>query len=606
MLDKEIKLKTHHYEKNSEENPIKVFTETKNCLAYYGQVIKNVQISESPYWLKSRLLAAGIRPINNVVDITNYVMMEYGQPLHAFDFDKLASDTILVREAKEGETLITLDEQERKLLTSDVVITDGNQPIALAGVMGGLSTEVDDKTTKLLLEAAYFDPISVRKTSKRLELKSESSTRFEKGVDPNKIKKAMDYATELFVQLANGQVVGDYTFFDITNKKPHEVELTMDKLNSVIGTELEVKEVEEILEKLRFKYHHRNHLFKIEVPTRRGNVFGYQDIIEEIVRIYGYDRIPVTIPKTPTFGYLSKTQMLRRVVRNYFVNVGFNETVTYSLVSPKQAVEFDQDHLTIVEIMNPLNKERNVMRHSLLPSLIDIVEYNRSRKINDLFLFEIGRSYREDGEIEHLSGLACGLHSQTLWQNKKEEVDFFFLKGVLEGLFNRLHIENIAIRKAEKPLPGMHPGMVADVFVGEKYLGYFGKLHPQKEYDLNLDKTYVFEFNFEVLGEAFIFDQVMEDIPKYPSVTRDIALVVDKDVIAQDIVNEVQIAGKKSLKEIEIFDLYEGVGIETGKKSLALSLTFTNPEKTLETKEVDTIIDRILKHLENVLSAKLR
>jgi len=607
MLDKEYKPVNHEYDISKAENTLKIFTDTKDCAAYFGQVIENIHIEQSPYWLKSRLIAAGIRPINNVVDITNYVMLQYGQPLHAFDYNKLNSDTILVRHAKDGETLVTLDGEIRKLLASDIVITDGKKPIALAGVMGGEETEVDKGTTKILLESAFFDPLCVRKTSRRLNLLSESSSRFEKGIDPGKLKKAMEFATTLYVKLARGQVVGLFSFFDTTSKKPNNVNLSLEKLNSVTGKDYSVSEVKAILKRLAFDYHLTgNDLFQVEVPTRRQNVFGYQDVIEEIVRIGGYNQIPLTIPVTPTYGYLTKTQKLRRTVRNYFVNIGFNETISYSLVTEAQAVEFDQVKLSKVQIMNPLNKEKSILRHSLIPSLLDILQYNKARKAKDVFLFELGRSYCEDLEVELLSGLMTGTFESNLWQGKKEETDFYLMKGIIETFLQRLNIQEYNIIKASKPLPTMHPGIVADVYFNEEYIGYFGKLHPQKELDLSLEKTFVFELDFEKLTAAFNDDIIMQDIPKYPSVSRDLAIVINKDIEASQIISEVKSAGKKTLKEVEIFDLYQGPGIDDTKKSVALSLTLSNNEKTLETKEVDIIVDRILKQLEKVFDAKLR
>lgn len=606
MLDRELHIKEHTYETKQVENPLEVYTDTKDCLAYYGQVIDHVTIKQSPYWLKSRLLASGIRPINNVVDITNYVMLEYGQPLHAFDYNKLGSDTILVRHAKDQEVLKTLDDQERKLLESDIVITNGTKPIALAGVMGGAETEVDKNTTKILLESAYFDPVSVRKTSKRLDLKSESSTRFERGVDPNKIKKAMDYATELFVQLADAEVLGDFSFFDKTKKEPTEIELSIETLNLATGHEFSTVEVEEILHRLRFEFKLHNHVFHVKVPTRRQNMYGYQDLIEEIVRIYGYDKIPSTLPTTPTSGYLTKKQRLRRTVREYFVNNGFNETVSYSLVTPEEATEFDKVELPTVEILNPLNKERNLLRHSLLPSLLSILKYNAARKMEDIFLFELGRSYYEDNEIELLSGALTGTYSSTLWKNEKEVADFYLLKGIIEGLLQKLHISNYRIEAAPNPVKPMHPGMTADIYIEDEYVGFIGKLHPQKEYDLSIDKTFVFELNFDLIETHYHLDLLMESIPKYPSVSRDIAIVVGKEILAETILKEVKVAGKNALQDVHIFDLYEGDKIDEDKKSIALSLTLQNPDKTLESKEVEIVINRIINHLEKTLQASLR
>jgi len=606
MLDRELQIKEHSYEIKHVENPIEVYTDTKDCLAYYGQVIDHVTIKQSPYWLKSRLLASGVRPINNVVDITNYVMLEYGQPLHAFDYNKLRSNTILVRHAKDQEVLKTLDDQERTLQESDIVITNGSKPIALAGVMGGAETEVDKNTTKILLESAYFDPVCVRKTSKRLDLKSESSTRFERGVDPNKIRKAMDYATELFIRLADAEVLGDYSFFDKTNKEPTEIDFSIETLNQATGHEFSIVEVEEILHRLRFEYKLHNQVFHVLVPTRRQNMYGYQDLIEEIVRIYGYDKIPSTLPTTPTSGYLTKKQRLRRSVREYFVNNGFNEAISYSLVTPDEAIEFDKVELPTVEILNPLNKKRNTLRHSLLPSLLSILKYNEARKVEDIFLFELGRSYLEDNEKELLSGVLTGTYTSTLWKNEKEVADFYLLKGIIEGLLQKLHILNYRIESAQNPVKPMHPGMTADIYIEDEYVGFIGKLHPQKEYDLSINKTFVFELNFDLIESHYHLDLLMESIPKYPSVSRDIAIVVGTEIMAETILKEVKVAGKNALQDVHIFDLYEGDKIEANKKSIALSLTLQNPDKTLESKEVEIVINRIIKHLEEKLQASLR
>ena len=472
--------------------------------------------------------------------------------------------------------------------------------------MGGFDTEVDESTTKILLESAYFDPISVRKTAKRLDLKSESSSRFEKGTNPRRLVKALNYASELFVRLADGEVVGNYSFFDNTNKDPHEVELPLEKLNQVTGYTFTSRDVEDILRRLEFKFKLKSNTFIVEIPKRRQNVYGYQDLIEEIVRIFGYDKIPTTIPKTPTFGYLTKKQKLRRIIKEYFVNLGFNETVTYSLVKDDEVKEFDIEDLSVVTIMNPLNKERSSLRHSLIPSLLNVLSYNKSRKLEDVFLFEIGRGYTNETEDELLSGLMHGLFNSSLWQGKKEVVDFYLLKGIIEGLLKKLKINNYRIVKAKNHISSMHPGIYAEVYIENVYVGLIGKLHPQKEHQIGVNKTYVFELKLDEINKNYHLDLIMEEIPKYPAVTRDLAIVLDKDILIESIIEEVKRAGKNTLKSVVIFDVYQGDNIDDNKKSVALSLVLQSNEKTLEAKEVDLVINRILNQLENKLNATLR
>ncbi len=607
LIDEKTKIKEPSVKREKGEENIDVFTQTNNCCAYYGQIIKNVKIKPSPAWLKSRLIASGIRPINNVVDITNYVMLEYGQPLHAFDYDKINSNQIIVRMAKKGEKIFTLDEQERKLLETDIVITDGKKPIALAGVMGGLETEIDDNTKKILLESAIFNPISVRKTSKRLDLKSESSTRFERGVVPSWTIKAMDRACELFVELADATVVNNPSFFNSCNNDELEIELTLNKLNSVTGYEFSKEDVEDILRRLQFDFNIKEHQrFIITVPDRRLNFFTYQDIIEEIVRIHGYDRIPVSMPDIPTQGSLTDKQRLRREIRNYFVDRGFSETKTYSLVSESVAKEYDIENKSLVKIMNPLAVEKQFLRHSLIPSLLNVLVYNKSRKVEDINIFEIGKSYTQEKETELLSGLIYGKVDYSLWQGDDRKVDFYLLKGLLDSLFKKLNIENLRYETSKHKLENIHPGIHADLYIKDKYIGFVGRLHPQKEQELNINDTFIFELNLDIIAESINTDIVYKEIPKYPSVKRDLAIVMDKEIPADKLLEEVRKAGKKTLINVEIFDVYEDDKALKEEKSVALSLEMQNTEKTLEAQDVELVIDRILKHLNNTLNARLR
>jgi phenylalanyl-tRNA synthetase beta chain len=605
MLDLDLQFKVPNVIREASENPISIYTQTKNSSAYYGQVLENINIKESPYWLKSRLIASGIRPINNVVDITNYVMLEYGQPLHAFDFDLVKSDKIIVREALKDEVIITLDGENRKLIADDIVITDGKKPIALAGVMGGLETEINNDSKRVLLESAIFNPVKVRRTASRLNLKSESSSRFEKGVDPESTLPALNYACELLVKYADAVVVGEPSFYNIHAKKKNIISLSMDKLNSVTGVNFDSETVENILDKLRFKYKLRNDEFKVTVPSRRP-MDSYQDLIEEIVRINGYDKIPTTIPLTPTQGGLNKKQRIRRTVRDYFVNRGFYETRTYSLVSKEMAVAFDQEVSKTIKILNPLTKEREHLRHSILPSLQNVLAYNKARKIDDVFIFEITNTYFDDNEKTKLAILMHGKLDCSSWQKPSTPIDFYHLKGLIETLFKTLKITDYEFAVSEVPLVKLHPGISATIKINHELVGFLGRLHPEEEHKLGIDNIYVSEIDLmKVINNSVNANLTYQEISKYPSIERDVAFFIDKEVKANEIIECINSASKKILSSIEIFDVYYDKNLEN-QKSIALRLKFSSNSRTLETTEVDEQIQRIVSALNKDLSATLR
>lgn len=607
MLDVDILFQEPVVDRSSVKTNLSISTETEDAPVYYGQIIKNIKVKESPYWLKSRLLSAGIRPINNVVDITNYVMLEYGQPLHAFDYNKMNSNTIVVRKAKENEMIITLDEIERKLLTSDIVITDGEKPIALAGVMGGFETEVDNQTQAILLESAVFDPVSVRKTSKRLALKSESSSRFEKGINHQLTKQALDRACQLFIELADGLVEGQPSFYHHLDDKDQVISLSLDKLNQVTGHTFTDDMVKELLRRLDFNYQADNHIYKVQIPGRRIGFESYQDIIEEIVRIFGYNHIGTTLPQTPTEGKLSKRQAFKRMLRNHFAQMGFFETYTYALTNQTKATKYDLTDVETVQIMNPLNQEREFLRHSTIPALTEVLSYNVARKIEDVFLFEMGKSYTKDNEEELLSGLLHGKYQHSLWQKQNDETDFYLMKGLLENMFKVFNIENVDVRTPDQALPTLHPGIAADLYIGKEKLGWMGKLHPEEEKNIDVSNVFVFELKLDVLYNAYAAQQTMyHSISKFPSVTRDIALMVDEEIPAKALLETIERVSNRSLKSSDIFDVYQGEHLQAGKKSIAIQLVFENKEKTLETEEIDQMVSRIVQALENDYQAILR
>ena len=587
-----------------ELNPIEVTIASDNCKMYFTRYLKNVTIKESPNWLKARLMASGIRPINNVVDITNYVLMELGQPLHAFDAD-LLGNKIVVRNALENEKLLTLDSIERNLDVSDIVITDGSQPLCLGGVMGGASTEVNDNTKNVVLEAAYFDPLTVRKTSSRLDLRSESSTRFERKIDPKRILRALDRAAELMQNLCDAEVLSGVNGIDNLGFVEKNVTITLNKVNKVLGTNITKVELEDIFDALAYEYTLNNDVYTIQIPSRRMDLeASNQDIIEDVARIYGYNNIPTVIAATSDKGALTEKQSTLRHIRQYFMNNGFNETITYSLVSEAELGLFTNDISDPIKLLMPLSEDRSVMRRSLLNGLVKVVAYNKARKLDDLALFEIGSKYRLDKEELLLSGVMTGCYNSSLWQGNKGKVDFYLLKGKLDALFSMLGYE--ASYNALKDMPNFHPGMTAEIIVSNKVIGIIGKLHPSFEKENDLNDTFVFEVNLSILFNIAKKEFKYEPIPKFPTVTRDLAIVVKKDVNASQVVDIVKMVSKKYLVELDIFDVYEGEKVGSDEKSLALKLVFQDREKTLETETVDKVINSILNRLDFNLKAYIR
>lgn len=606
LLGTSVHLKEVEINESDDENPSSVFTETKGCKSYYARVVKNVQIHESPDWLKARLIASGIRPINNVVDISNYVMMEYGQPLHTFDFDKISSKKIVVRDAHPGEKIKTLDGKIRILKIDDLVITDGIKPIALAGVMGGSDTEVSEETITILIESATFDSIRIRKTSKRLDLRSEASIRFERGLDSQRTKEACDRAAQLLSELAEGDVMKGVSFFDTHDKTPLKVSVSLQKIAKTTGREYAADEIKDVFSRLSLDYSFRDSEFTVEVPSRRLDIFGPQDLIEEIVRIHGYEHIPTTFPITPTAGALTWKQKQRRLVRSFLTSIGLDETNTYSLTTEEKATMFDIVPSKPIRLSNPMSEEKAYLRHSLLPAMLDVLTYNLSRKTDQVKIFEIGKNYQLGNEKEIVCGVLTGDYQVSLWQNKKDPVDFFVIKGILNALLEKLEIEHTSIEKPKTEIPFLHPGICATISAKGKKLGYFGKLHPKVEANLGLDNTYVFELDFEEMLQHGKPSIIMEQVPKHPSVSRDLAIIVDHQVLAKDIVEVISSAMKQSLQKVQIFDVYQGAGIPKDKKSIALNLVFQDDQKTFSTEEIDLFVLKILKFLQEKLGATLR
>ncbi|PLR98089.1 phenylalanine--tRNA ligase subunit beta [Bacillus sp. T33-2] len=615
ILGNEVKLPEPDAETASEQaaDYISVTVDAKedNPL-YVAKVIKNVKVKPSPLWMQTRLMAAGIRPHNNIVDITNYILLEYGQPLHAFDYNRLGSKEILVRRAKNGEVIVTLDDVKRTLTEDHLIITNGMEPVALAGVMGGANSEVQADTTTVLLESAYFTGGVIRKASKDHGLRSEASARYEKGIDPARVRAAAERAAALMAEYGGGEILAGSVEADSLDVKPAVVSVTLEKINRILGTELNSTQVEEIFNRLRFETVEDNGTFTVTVPTRRGDITIEEDLVEEVGRLFGYDNLRTTLPVgSSTPGHLTAYQQKRRTVRSYLEGAGLYQAVTYSLTSEENAAQFALENRAPVQLAMPMSEDHSVLRLSIVPQLLEVLKYNTARQNDSIAVYETGAVFLSNGqedlpeEHEHVAGAVTGLWENHPWQGEKKPVDFFVLKGILEGLFAKLGLlGRIEFRQAQ--LDGMHPGRTAQVYLDGNALGFVGQIHPTVQKSLDLKETYAFELDLKTLLEADTPALQYAMIPRYPSITRDIALVVDKEKAAGELEKIIVEAGGSLLKEVHVFDLYEGERMEEGKKSIAFTLKYLDPEKTLTDEDVAKAHDKVLNAVKEQAGALLR
>lgn len=611
ILSEDVKLPESNYTEaaDSAESMLSLNVDSPEANPLYvAKVIRNIEVKESPMWLQQRLMAAGVRPHNNVVDVTNYVLMEYGQPLHAFDYDSLKTGNITVRQAKEGEKITTLDDTERTLSAHNLVITNGEEPVALAGVMGGANSEVSDSTTTIVIESAYFASGSIRQTSKDHGLRSDASSRYEKGVDPNRVIPAAERAASLIAELAGGEVLAGSLVFDQLDREEKIVKVSPDFINTRLGMKIPFEDMMEILGRLKFNTDAINGQLVISVPTRRQDIQIEEDVVEEIARLYGYDEIPATLPVTEAApGGLTPYQEKRRIVRKVLEGAGLLQATTYSLTSEKSATQFALTETETTKLLMPMSEERSTLRQSLLPHLLESVSYNTARRMDSVALYETGAVFlKADDELlneeEHLAIAMTGLWLDHSWQGEKKEVDFFVLKGIVEGLANRLGVE-LAFERGQ--MDGLHPGRTAFIMLNGNRIGVIGQLHPTEQKARDLKNTVVMELNLSALLEVQLDALVYTPVPRYPSISRDVALVLSKIVEAGTIEAVIRNAGGKLLKDVRVFDLYEGDKMEEGKKSVAFSLTYFDPEKTLTDEEVTNAHEKVLSALTEV-GAELR
>ncbi len=570
---------------------------------YAARVVKNVTIAPSPSWMQSRLMKAGIRPINNVVDVSNYVLLEYGQPLHMFDQDQIGSDQIVARYAHENEKITTLDNVERELLTSDLVITNGEEPIAIAGVMGGDFSEVTENTQNVVIESALFNATNVRQTSRRLGLRSEASSRFEKGIASERVLDALDRAAKLLQDIAGGTVLSEVVSDGNLPELSRTIDITTQDVNQLIGFDLSTDEINTIFNRLGFETIVSNDAFKVEVPSRRNDISIKADLIEEVARIYGYDQLPSTLPNfdNATAGYLTDNQLKTRKVKEILEGAGLDQAITYSLVRKDVAQNYTLEQQEVVELMMPMSEDQAVLRQSLLPRLVDATRYNVARKNKNVALYELGKVFYSNGkdqlptEVEFLSGILTGQYTSNKWQQKDEPVDFFLVKGIVERLAEQL---NLTFTYEATTLDLLHPGRTAYVKLNDEVVGLIAELHPKVEKENDLDRTYVFELNFtKILGQP-VGKIEYEAIPKFPGVSRDIALVVNTEVTAATLIHTINENGADILNNAEVFDVYEGEHMEPGKKSVAIRLDYLDVNETLTEDKVSAVHEQILTALE--------
>ncbi|HDA6983264.1 TPA: phenylalanine--tRNA ligase subunit beta [Staphylococcus aureus] len=579
----------------SANDELTVTIENEDKVPYYSaRVVHDVTIEPSPIWMQARLIKAGIRPINNVVDISNYVLLEYGQPLHMFDQDAIGSHQIVVRQANEGEKMTTLDDTERELLTSDIVITNGQTPIALAGVMGGDFSEVKEQTSNIVIEGAIFDPVSIRHTSRRLNLRSESSSRFEKGIATEFVDEAVDRACYLLQTYANGKVLKDRVSSGELGAFITPIDITADKINRTIGFDLSQNDIVTIFNQLGFDTEINDDVITVQVPSRRKDITIKEDLIEEVARIYGYDDIPSTLPvfEKVTSGQLTDRQYKTRMVKEVLEGAGLDQAITYSLVSKEDATAFAMQQRQTIDLLMPMSEAHASLRQSLLPHLIEAASYNVARKNKDVKLFEIGNVFFANGEgelpdqVEYLSGILTGDYVVNQWQGKKETVDFYLAKGVVDRVSEKLNLE-FSYRRAD--IDGLHPGRTAEILLENKVVGFIGELHPTLAADNDLKRTYVFELNFDALMAVSVGYINYQPIPRFPGMSRDIALEVDQNIPAADLLSTIHAHGGNILKDTLVFDVYQGEHLEKGKKSIAIRLNYLDTEETLTDERVSKV-----------------
>ncbi len=601
LYNKKVKDIDLSYESTEEDvnNVFSLDIRTSNCPLFLAKKVTNVTIKESPAFIKNRLIASGIRPINNVVDISNYVMLETGQPLHYYDANRLG-EKIVVRMANDGEELTTLDGQKRILSNSDIVIATDKEAVGLAGVMGGLTTEIEEDTKDIIIESAIFNATSIRKTSKKV-LRSEASNRFEKGLDPKRTYMAIERSCHLLEKYADATIVGgivEYKDMDINDRK---IDITCEKINKVLGITIPEDEILSIFDRLGFTYTINKDLITVVVPTRRIDISIPEDLVEEVGRIYGIDKIQgkkLELPVKP--GNCNKNI---RLIRNKLASLGLNETLSYSLISESDVHKFTNDEFTHVKVLDPMSEDRNTLRYSLIPSLLNIYNYNKARSNHDISIYEVGKGfYKKDNEYYEENKLAILMTGKYLEGISSMKVDFYVIKGILEELLEYLGYKNRYSLKIDNLPREFHPGQSASIVLNGNPIGIIGKLHPS----VTKDDIYVIEINLDKLFSFKVKSMQYKELSKYPAIAKDMAFIVKKNIMASEVMDVIKRACGRLLVDISVFDVYEGDKINSDEKSIAFTLTFQDQNRTLSDEEVMDLFSKAIKEVEVKLHGVLR
>ncbi len=603
ILNKKVTLPSLEYNEIEDNinNHFSLSVETNKCPYYLAKMVKDVTIKESPDFIKKRLVSAGMRSINNVVDISNYVMLEYGQPMHFFDKDKLGNK-IVVRDAVNGEVITTLDGKERILKDSDIVITDGEKAVCIAGVMGGLNTDVDENTKNILIESAIFDATSIRYTASNLNLKSEASIRYGKGLNYEYTNDAINRACHLLEKYADAKILTGIVTYDNINKTPKVVSFEPNDINKMLGITISEDDMALELDRLDFKYVKDGSKFICTIPNRRLDIeANVNDIAEEIGRLYGYHNLVSTLPKGEfKSGVYVGDVKYRKLISKRLRALGLNECKTYTLVSPDMAKLFNYENKEQIVLPNPMSIDKSVVRTSLISSLINIYDYNKARKVNDVCLYEISKTYNTALEEDtKVAILMKGNYLTNNWQNIKVKVDFYLVKGIVENLFDYLGLKNRYSFVVDN-IKDLHPGMSAKIILDREEVGVIGRIHPS----LKKDEIYVVELSMNKLIKQ-IKPLKYKEASKYPSITKDMAFIVNKNVSSSDIQSIIKKVGGRLLTDIDVFDVYEGDNVQEDEKSIAYTLTFADPTRTLSDEEVNQLFRQIIDKVEQS-GAKLR